>query len=111
MRVTLRMQPLLIIKALALSLTLIVSIFSTQLATAEVINIPVQRTVATQPITALEIIAIVKTLLNGRVLSIIKKSSYSNPDCHHVKVLEDKGEFQLLRLGCYTETVVQINQE
>ena len=74
---------------------------------AEIINIPLQRSVATQPITSLEIIAIVKTLLNGRVLSIKKKSSYSNPDCHTVKFLGDKGEFQVIKVSCYIDVVTQ----
>ncbi len=78
-----------------------------QMANAEVINIPLQRVVATQPITSLEVIAIVKSLLNGRVLSIKKQSSYSNPDCHTVKFLEDKGEFQVIKIGCYIDKIAQ----
>ena len=78
-----------------------------QPAQAEVINIPLQRSVATQPITKLEVIAMVKTFLNGRVLSVKKQSSYTNPDCHHVKFLEDQGEFQMIKLGCYVENIVQ----
>jgi hypothetical protein len=74
---------------------------------AEVINIPLQRSIATQPITTLEIVAIVKTLLSGRVLSIKKQSSYSNPDCHTVKFLEDKGEFQVINVGCFSESIAQ----
>jgi hypothetical protein len=74
---------------------------------AEVINIPLQRSIATQPITTLEVVAIVKTLLSGRVLSIKKQSSYRNPDCHTVKFLEDKGEFQVIRVGCFSESIAQ----
>ena len=74
---------------------------------AEVISIPIKRTIATQPITQLEVVAIVKTILNGRVLSIKKQSSYTNPDCHHVKFLEDQGEFQMIKLGCYVEAIAQ----
>ena len=83
------------------------SFFVPQIANAEIINIPLQRVVATQPITSLEIIAIVKSLLNGRVLSIKKQSSYSNPDCHTVKFLEDKGEFQVIKVGCFMDTIAQ----
>lgn len=78
-----------------------------QTTSAEVLNIPLQRVIATQPITSLEVIAIVKSLLNGRVLSIKKQSSYSNPDCHTVKFLEDKGEFQVIKIGCYIDNIAQ----
>ncbi len=84
-----------------------ISALASQPASAEGINIPLQRSVATQPITTLEIIALVKTLLNGRVLSIKKQSSYLNPDCHTVKFLEDKGEFQVIKVGCYSDTIAQ----
>jgi len=79
----------------------------TQIASAEVLNIPLQRVVATQPITSLEVVAIVKSLLSGRVLSIKKQSTYSNPDCHTVKFLEDKGEFQVIKVGCFTDKIAQ----
>jgi len=99
-------------KQLALTLLISIGLLLTQLASAEVINIPIQRTISTQPITTLEIISIVKSLLNGRVLSIKKLSSYSNPDCHQVKLLEDEGEFQIIRLGCYIDkAVVRTDQE
>ena len=113
MRVRFYNTPLLqtLIRLLASSLATLVfcfSIFMPQIANAEVINIPLQRVVATQPITSLEVISIVKSLLNGRVLSIKKKSSYSNPDCHMVKFLEDKGEFQVIKVGCFIDKIVQI---
>ncbi len=105
MRIKLRMHPLL--QSLFLIIILSVSSVVSQTAEAEIISIPIQRSVATQPITRLEVIAIVKTILNGRVLSIKKQSSYTNPDCHHVKFLEDQGEFQMIKLGCYVEHIVQ----
>lgn len=74
---------------------------------AEVLNIPIKRAVATQPVSALEIVSTVKTLFNGRVLSLKKKSTYTNPDCHHVKFLEDKGEFQLITIGCGLEKLAK----
>lgn len=83
---------------------------ATHTVQAEVISIPIARSVATQPITTLEIIAMVKTILNGRVLSIKKQSSYTNPDCHHVKFLEDQGEFQMIKVGCFVDSVVQIRK-
>jgi len=89
------------------TITFCFSFFVPQIASAEIINIPLQRVIATQPITSLEVIAIVKSLLNGRVLSIKKQSSYSNPDCHTVKFLEDKGEFQVIKVGCYTDKFAQ----
>jgi hypothetical protein len=83
------------------------SLLVPQIANAEIITIPLQRVIATQPITSLEVIAIVKSLLNGRVLSIKKQSSYSNPDCHTVKFLEDEGEFQVIKVGCFTDKIAQ----
>lgn len=101
----------LFIKRYILSFIVATCLFATSYATAEVINIPLHRSIATQPITSLEVIAIVKSLLNGRVLSIKKLSSYNNPDCHQVKLLEDKGEFQIIRLGCYTNSIAQAKHQ
>ena len=67
---------------------------------AKTIYIPIYRSVKNQPITKLEVVAIVKSKHKGRILSVKMRSRYSNPDCFHVKLLEDKGEFQLLKLGC-----------
>jgi hypothetical protein len=83
------------------------SIGISQIVHADDINIPIQRSIATQPVTKLEVIAIVKSILSGRVLSVKKHSTYTNPDCHHVKFLEDQGEFQRIKLGCYIENIVQ----
>jgi len=75
-------------------------------AFAEDIELPLKRIIATQSVTKLEVISTVKTLMgDGRVLSIKKKSSYSNPDCHHVKALSQNGELQNIKLGCYIETL------
>ncbi len=105
MRITLRKHPL--IKSLLFIFIMGMSSLTTFSAQAEIISIPLKRTIPTQPITQLEVIAMVKTILNGRVLSIKKQSSYTNPDCHHVKFLEDQGEFQMIKLGCYVETIAQ----
>ena len=78
-----------------------------QTAQAEIISMPIQRVVPTQPITELEIIAMIKSILSGRVLAVKKQSTYANPDCHHVKFLEDRGEFQMIEIGCFVENVVQ----
>ena len=78
---------------------------------ADDMNIPITRSIATQPVTKLEVIAIVKSILNGRVLSVKKHSTYTNPDCHHVKFLEDQGEFQMIKLGCYIENIVQTRRK
>lgn len=106
-----RVKLLPFLKQQMLPLFVTFSLLVTTCATAEVINIPIQRSVATQPVTSLEIIAIVKSLLSGRVLSIKKLSSYNNPDCHLVKLLEDKGEFQIIRLGCYIDNLVQAKKK
>lgn len=72
-------------------------------AYAEVIALPVQRVIPTQPITKLEIVAMIKSMLRGRVLAVKKQSTYTNPDCHHVKFLEDKGEFYMIKIGCFAD--------
>ena len=105
MRARLHKHPLQ--KSLVVSALFCAGVLFPQSVKAEVLNIPLERSIATQPITTLEVIAIVKTLLNGRVLSIKKKSSYSNPDCHSVKFLEDKGEFQVIKVGCFIDKVAQ----
>ena len=105
MRIKLRKHPQL--KSLLFILLMGISSLMTVSVQAEVISIPIKRTIATQPITQLEVIAMVKTILNGRVLSIKKQSSYTNPDCHHVKFLEDQGEFQMIKLGCYVQAIAQ----
>ncbi len=105
MRITLRKHPL--FKSLFFILLMGIGSLTTVSVQAEIISIPIKRTIATQPITQLEVIAMVKTILSGRVLSIKKQSSYTNPDCHHVKFLEDQGEFQMIKLGCYVEAIVQ----
>jgi hypothetical protein len=111
MRVRLQKHPLSTITKMVLSIIIGAGLVLSQTISAEVINIPIQRTIATQPVTTLEIISIVKSLLSGRVLSIKKLSSYTNPDCHQVKLLEDKGEFQIIRLGCHIDTIVQAAKE
>lgn len=94
------------IKLSVASLVLAMSCMS-QMAHAEVLNIPIKRSVSTQPISTLEIISTLKNILNGRVLSLKKKSTYANPDCHYVKFLEDKGEFQLITIGCGMNTMAK----
>ena len=105
MRVRLHNHPLL--QSLLLSAVFCMSVFTPQTLKAEVLSIPLERSIATQPITTLEIVAIVKSLLSGRVLSVKKQSSYTNPDCHYVKFLEDKGEFQMIKIACFSDKIVQ----
>ena len=109
MRVRLHNHPLL--QSLLLSAVLCMSALATQPINAEVLNIPLTRDIATQPITTLEIVAIVKSLLSGRVLSVKKQSSYTNPDCHYVKFLEDKGEFQMIKVACFVNKFALSDQK
>lgn len=99
------------LKQFKLIVLLIVTTFGFTLShttSAEEIELPLERIVATESITKLEVISAVKTLLaDTRILSIKKKSSYSNPDCHHVKALDGTGELQSIKLGCYIEKLVQ----
>jgi len=91
-----------------LLLMLMLSIFQTtfQSAKAEVILMPIHRTIPTQPITKLEVVGMVKSILSGRVLSIKKQPTSANPDCHHIKFLEDRGEFHIIEVGCFINNIV-----
>jgi len=105
MRVKLKKNPL-----FALTLMLILSIFQTAFlsAQAEVILMPIHRTIPSQPITKLEVVGMVKSILSGRVLSVKKQSTNENPDCHHIKFLEDKGEFHIIEVGCFINNIVRM---
>lgn len=105
MRIMLRRHPR--IRAFLLTLIIGVSHINFQSLHAEVITMPIHRAIPTQPITTLEVVALIKTILSGRVLAVKKSSTYSNPDCHHVKFLEDKGEFQMINVGCFVDNIVQ----
>lgn len=105
MRIKLRKHPRL--QAFLMLLILSTSHITFQNAHAEVIFMPIQRVIPTQPITKLEVIGMVKSILNGRVLSVKKQSTYTNPDCHHIKFLEDQGEFHMIQVGCFIENIVQ----
>jgi len=95
-------------KILIIIFSSILSITFSQTASAEEIELPLERIVATESVTKLEVISTVKTLLtNSRILSIKKKSSYTNPDCHHVKALDGSGELQSIKLGCFVEKLAQ----
>ena len=105
MRTRMRKHPRL--SAALLLLILNISQITFQIAQAEVILMPIQRAIPTQPITQLEVIGMVKSILNGRVLSVKKQSTYTNPDCHHIKFLEDQGEFHMIQIGCFTDNIAQ----
>ena len=89
---------------------LFLSFFISSVATAKVTNIPIKRSIATQPITALEVIAVVKSFFTGRILSINEKRTYESPDCHQVKLLEEKGEFQVIKVG-FSKKNVKIKEQ
>ena len=95
------------LQAFLLLLILSTSQIIFQKAQAEVILMPIERAIPTQPITKLEVIGMVKSILNGRVLSVKKQSTYTNPDCHHIKFLEDQGEFHMIQIGCFIDNIVQ----
>ncbi len=69
-------------------------------AIAKEINIPVHRSIKNQPLTKLEVVALVKSKHKGRILSVKKRPTYTHPDCHYVKILELKGEFKFIKVGC-----------
>lgn len=92
------------LSVLTIFLSSILGLTFSHTAGAEEIDLPLERIVATESVTKLEVISTVKTLFtSARVLSVKKKSTYTNPDCHHVKALDNKGELQSIRLGCYVE--------
>lgn len=87
-------------KPLLMPLLISSSFFITSTSAAGTIYIPVHRTIKNQPITKLEVVSLVKAKHKGRVLLVKKRATYSSPDCHHVKLLENSGEFQMIKVGC-----------
>lgn len=83
---------------------LLCNIIVVNTALAGVIYLPIRRTNAKQPITKLEVVALVKSKIKGRILSVKKRSKYKYPDCFHVKMLEHNGEYQLIKVGCSKKT-------
>ncbi len=75
-------------------------VFFTSMAYAGVIHLPLKRTSANQPISKLEVVALVKSRMKGRILSVKRHAKYNFPDCHYVKLLEDDGEYQLIKVAC-----------
>lgn len=96
----LRKYPILYKKTLLLTAVASCTLFFAHTLYAGVINMPLKRSNANQPITKLEVVALVKSKLKGRILSVKTHRSYANPDCFYVKLLEDSGEYQLIKVGC-----------
>lgn len=48
----------------------------------------------------LAIIAAVKEKYKGRILKVRKRPSYYGKNCHHVKMIDSKGEFLLIKVAC-----------
>lgn len=66
-----------------------------------VIKIPLHKK-ENKPASKLEIIAAVKSKYSGKIeiLSIRKKDKSYGKNCHHVKMLDSKGEFIEIQVGC-----------
>jgi len=76
------------------------SLLLTNVTFAGVIYLKAKRSDANHPITKLEVVALVKSKLKGRILSVKKQRTYKYPDCYHVKLLQNDGEFQLIKVAC-----------
>jgi len=73
-------------------------LLSSLAASAEVINLKLPR-INNNPITKLEVVALIKSAIQGRILSV-KRHSGGNPDCHYVKILRKDGEYILVKVSC-----------
>ncbi|CAA6823544.1 MAG: Unknown protein [uncultured Thiotrichaceae bacterium] len=51
----------------------------------------------------LAIIAAVKEKYKGRILTVRKRPAYYGKNCHHVKMIDTKGEFLLIKVTCKNE--------
>lgn len=94
------------LKTLSL-LLLICAVLLVPRVQAEVITMPIKRAIATQPITELEIIAMINSIFDGDVLAVKKQATHLTPDCHFVKFLEARGEFQMIEVGCYAANTLR----
>jgi len=74
--------------------------FISNVAFAGVVHLKLKRSDASTPITKLEVVALVKSKMKGRILSVKKQRSYKFPDCYHVKLLQFDGEYQLIKVAC-----------
>lgn len=66
-----------------------------------VVKIPLEKK-DNKPASKLEIIAAVKSKYSGKIeiLSIRKQHKSHGKNCHHVKMLDSKGEFIEIQVGC-----------
>lgn len=51
-------------------------------------------------VSKLAIIAAVKEKYKGRILTVRKRPRYYGKNCHHVKMIDSKGEFLLIQVAC-----------
>jgi len=74
--------------------------FISNVALAGVVHLKIKRSDKNKPITKIEVVALVKSKMKGRILSVKKQRSYKYPDCYHVKLLQFDGEYQLVKVAC-----------
>lgn len=51
-------------------------------------------------LSTLQVIERVKQKNKGRIIKAERKSTKSHPNCHHIKMKTDAGEFKLIRFKC-----------
>jgi len=51
-------------------------------------------------LSTLQVIERVKKTNKGRIIKAERKSTKSHPNCHHIKMKTDAGEFKLIRFKC-----------
>jgi len=83
-----------------LTMVAIACFFISNVAFAGVVHLKIKRSDTNKPITKLEVVALVKSKMKGRILSVKKQRSYKYPDCYHVKLLQFDGEYQLVKVAC-----------
>lgn len=53
-----------------------------------------------KPASRLAIIAAVKEKYKGRILSVRKQKNNPSKNCHHVKMIDERGEFLTIQVAC-----------
>ncbi len=94
-------HPIINKKLLLIATVVIGNIFLTNVVSAGVFHLSLKRTKANEPISKLEVVSrIKKSKYKGRILSVKKQRTYKYPDCYHVKMLQDDGEYLLIKVAC-----------
>jgi hypothetical protein len=85
------------------TLSLCAFLSTSALAATKALTIPktsVKKLNKNKPASKIEIITAVKKKYSGRILSVRKRYKAHGTDCHHVKIIDKKGELLLIHVAC-----------